>query len=561
MAMQIILNRSLAIQYEFGADTPAGSAGLDVGASGLTISSGTNSNHWQAANSGGRTIISASATGVSAGLSSSYSLVMSNGSRVAINVTANATSVDTGAKLKTKLQSGIPYGYQILLDSDLPTSDFDTDHIGTMESITPVISGGTWIAPTDYVAADPSSNWKYSRGVDLNTGNYICVRPPAHRFFATVKWRLELDVSGGIGCVRFSRIIFDVYDTDRNPPSGVSPKGGLGSVGMLQFTNPGSYFAVDQCIFMGRNSLTDTYGAGCKDYSRRNGIYAPSSGANLVIQDCGFYDCWGSIVVTGGSATSSSFVGNESRRAWNDSYKLPPSSKIRMCFNLSYDKYQPGEGAHPDHAQIDATNVNTDITDIWFVANIFVRGAGSAGVLDGQGGFFKGLGLSTGGSTNVWLNPVSALNRILCGYTNGIYYGGQNARTKVVTIGAWIYNNTVLVDGTVGNNSCEIFPSGGSGTATGTNQAFNLQAAAASVPSGDLKVIRFSDYTSLFVGGTGMFDSGVGNDLASIISQTNIKAGSAADTVGSEYGAHQRLVNYTTRTITETANFVLPAHP
>jgi hypothetical protein len=531
-----ILDGSAPVPKYIGANTATGDGGIDVGATGRTIKAGNGAGHWQLTDSGGRCVISPSATGSAATMSGSpYTLTISDGTRYTITTIANAASVETSAKMKTKLEAGVAYGFQILLRTG------GTYNTGA-DGVTPVISGGTWTAPTD---SDTSTNTAYTKGLNLDSGTFIRIRPhPGEAVTVTDRWKFNGSGGVGQGRIRLTGITFNI--TDAGSVSALS------ATGMYQ-PQGADYMAVDGCTFQALSST------GYTEFERRVGIYAPAASGfdctQLIVQDCGFFDCWMGIV--GSNGTDCCIIGNEIKAGWNDYIKLTPGNRMRICWNFMHDKKRPTGGAHPDFIQMTGLNVATDVTNSWIVGNVMVRGSGVPGLLDGQPIFFDDLGTSAA-STNVWATPLVLGNRIVASYVNCIYFGGYTGRTNVGTTNAYILGNTVLNDNTVVSNNVLVTASGGSITATGTTQGYNLLAAS-SVTGTDIMVTRYTGYPTYIAGGTGIMDSGIGTTFAQVLAATNVVAGSAADTASPKVGAHQDYFDYVNRTV--SVPYSLPTHP
>lgn len=517
--------------FYFGDATVAGAAGVNVGVAGITISSGNGSGHWTVANSGDSTLISPSATGDTANLNAGpYTLILSNGNTVVINIVSNATSLNSYAALKTKLQAGVAYGHQLLMRSGGSYSSGGED-------IVPVHSG-TWIAPANYSDAVAAIDKPkiYPRGRDLSTGNHIRIRPHTGEVVTfTARLQIKGTVTNGFGRIRISNIIFNVTDA-----GSITEKSATGMYQPMGATD----MAVDFCTFQALNSVD--YG----HFERRPAIYAPSSLGilchGLIVQDSVLNDCYNGIIVSKGDDIC--LVGNTIRRAWNDGFKYGTGNRNRICWNFIVDKLKPpqGTGVHPDFAQCQGAGATVDCEDMVKIGNVIVRGQGSPGLNDGQGDFNDDLGVDAN-STNVWKRPINVGNRILCGYANGISYGGSTGRVNTICDGAFGKNNTVLNDPTSDGiwNETSIKYINGINTA----QEYNLQAKA-TVPTGDISAPNLASYDTHIVGGQGAMGAGVGSTLAQVVAATNIKAGSPCDLASPKVGAHQDYFNYETRTIT-----------
>lgn len=542
--VRLMHNRGVGIFVTFGAKTKSGQGGYDVGVSAVTISSGNASGHWQVVLSGSRYLVTPTTTGDTADLNAGpYTLVMSDGTKLAIYIAANAYSVRTHTELKNLIQAaGLAYGDTIYLR--------ETGDYSATVTITPAVPSGTWTAPLDYLAADPTAYWKYTLGVNLATGNYIVIAPhPGEVVTLTSTTRFNPDANGN-GRFRLTGLNWFVDDSTQ-------PDGSAIVNGMVRFDG-GKYWAVDNCTFTGAPFTTNAAPTG--PYQRRNGVHCVDPGSlptdNITIQECTFDKCLNSVYVTG-TPLRATVVKNTIRHGAKDHAKLPAGNYLRYCWNLSKDKGYDVPGNHSDHAQIGALNVTTDVMNMWVVGNLHLYGSS---VQDGEGFFFDDLGTTVG--TNIWNGSVICLNWYLGSYTDGLTLGTNSARSNAGTGNSFIRNNGIILDPTGGTTNAASIRIIYAGIQPSDDQNYNLVCGGGQ--ANDIIINRlspYSDYTANFVNGTGIFGSGVGDTRSDIGNNLRIKAGSPADIGfgGIKCAPHQDYIDFAAFTI--SAPWAFPAPP
>lgn len=155
---------------EFGAWNTAGEAPADIGVSGLTISSGDTSGHWQVTDSGGRALLSVSALGAG-NLVSSYALGLSNGDTVNVTVTPNARVYDDLTDLGSAGESvGLAYGDQLIIRAGTYTTGFEITRTG--------YPAGSVVDPNVAEVTGGDGITRLS-GQDFAGCNYVKIRPAA----------------------------------------------------------------------------------------------------------------------------------------------------------------------------------------------------------------------------------------------------------------------------------------------------------------------------------------------------------------------------------------------
>lgn len=530
--------------FEFGVDTVAGNAPVDVGPAGTTISSGDASGHWQVNDVAGRAMLSPSVTGAGAQLSGSpYSLSLSSGLGITVTAIANAETIDSHAELANRIESGCAYGYTFFLREG-------GDYATTVEARPTSPPTGTF--------TPPSNRAIYHQGRDLDTGNYVRVR--AHTGETPViTSRTEINPSNnspGTFPIRFTGITWRVYDSGNTSQT---------IVGMCE-THGAPNMAWDNCTFEARD-----HSAGM--YERRVGIQlrnrSGESGGNSIIQDCMFRYVAQAISFISASTEDACIVGNVIDGSYGDGIKIGSSPRIRLCWNFIINKKHFDDGTHVDFVQSSGGG-GADVTDLWVVGNVFARGEGSAGDVSGQGLFFDDLV-----DPYIWDAPVVVGNRILIDVQNGIFFGGDGRATNI-TDGAIIRNNTVLLDTaqTVGNGPKITIVNGGVNTnqdnvvcgwavgADGGNFSVTTRISNPEYPATESNPWDFltGEYDTYFEGGqAGLVGPAAGSTLAEVVASTDIKAGCALDTASPKIGAHQDYIDYANRTL--NLPYSLPAPP
>jgi hypothetical protein len=438
-----------------------------------------------------------------------------------ITTIADAWSVRTSAQLITAGQhTSLALDDQILLR----TATYNVSQ-ASQEIKRSTAPSGVWTAPSLIDAAHPD------KGYDLDTGNYVVIKPHTGASPVIAKFRLN-GINGGTKYFRFTGLTF-------NKPALTATSESLRASAALAIDNAG-YNAVDNCTFWSNTDIEDAAdGNACSGLAM---AFGANSGYNYIYDNV-FRDLWSAF---SGGAIGNHYVGNEAYRFFGDGVSFKPADDILFAWNKIYNIQVPDIAGHQDIIQFNDSANTANIDNLRVIGNRIwagdVRDGGPSAGLTGQGYFGDDL-------------PSPYF------YTNTVFAGNMAVTAQVhpFTISRWqgaqVYNNTIIIDVAKNLNYAVVF--GQSSPATGCDAClvgYNIYHGFSEVNTIGAHTMTANVIADVTAGSgvtsyAALFDNpqSLGNITDPAVNFA-IKAGSAADTQSPKAGAAGTgYINYTTR--------------
>lgn len=358
---------------EYGSKTLSGYGGISLPAGATTISNNGNTN---------LTISSGFVVPLSNGVNSGI-VTFDNGVTWEVRTISNAYSVRRQVEILVTLRHPeLTYGDQVLLRGG--TYDDTEQNLGSDRIRRDALPLGSFVTPTRY-GAQNMAGWY--RGYDLDTGNYIVVKP--HKDIPFVDITTENGRTRPINNKTDDTPILGnlIIDGNNGFLRGIRfHKLRFAGRKSISFRSTCPDMAVDRCHFENENPIPiwDTWsGAVPPEFAVQRVQILNGNCDNIHVVD-NLMEGGDAGVYMANTNHGYSIVGNWVRGMWNDSFKIGGGNNGFVAWNISTDKYNgPTEsGYHADHFQWLAYHPGTFV-----LGNIAWRGTGYTGRTDGQGIF------------------------------------------------------------------------------------------------------------------------------------------------------------------------------
>lgn len=367
------------LTVEFGDENTQGEAPADIGAAGITISSGDPSGHWQVADSGGRTLLSVSATG-EGNLGSSYTLTLSNADTVNLTVTASARVYDDMADLEAAGESsGLAFGDSLLIRGGTYGVAFDINRSAVGEP------NGTAANPS--VSQVTTDNITRLDGYDFDGCNYVKVRPALGETvtFSGVTCRVRYNGGFWFQGLRFEKILTSE---------------GTGSGGAMFYCQESpSKIIWQNCQFVGTPHATVAANTSNRHLYASPAINmkdADGGSSHIYVADNTFSDVYHSFKAISLNEPCAVF-GNSTNGCYGDHVQISGvPDDFLFAWNKVVNFWKTDSGGHVDYFQCTKTSA---VDGIAFIGNRLAQGtqaqhttgAGNGILSEGDGGSTTGL--------------------------------------------------------------------------------------------------------------------------------------------------------------------------